>query len=300
MDASPDYTTLQTASDPAMLQGLNQRQLNGLAFLGEIGAKLSEVWQPAFVQPLTDAVQNMGNLFERHDIAGLLVELTSTLNALRQSGLLAFIRNNAAWLAESGEQLSPILLQGLQTAREIPWATLRQDMATASALLSKLHALAEFYEQYWAAHLTEKLVEAGTVWQQQDLDAALLDAAKTLSALHRNGSLALARDVSAMLSDIAQNSGTDNLAASAVNKLADMQGLAQLPLLLKTVSEIVEAWQHSAEEVHGPDTPKGGLVGMVKLLRNPAVQEFVQRIIVTAQHVEPSASYDGQSATGKH
>lgn len=296
MDASPDYTTLQTPNDPAALQGLNQRQIGGLAFLGEIGAKLSEVWQPEFAQPLTEAVQNIGNLFERHDIPGLLVELASTANALRQSGLLAFVRNNAAWITESGGQLSPLLLQGLQSAREIPWDTLRQDMATASALVSKLHTLAEFYEQYWAAHMTEKLVDIGTLWQQQNLDEALLDAAKTLSALHRNGSLALARDLSAILSDMAQNSGADNLAASAVQKLEGMQGLAQLPLLLKTLGDVAQAWQHSAEEVHGPDTPKGGLVGMVKLLRNPAVQEFVQRIIVTAQHVEPSAAYDRQNA----
>ena len=296
MDASPVYTTLQTTHDLAALQSLNQRQLGGLAFLGEIGAKLAEVWQPEFAQPLTEAMQNIGNLFELHDFPGLLEELSSTLNALRQSGLLAFVRNNAVWVSESGEQLYPLLLQGLQTAREIPWDALRQDMATVSTLVSKLHALAEFYEQYWAAHMTEKLVDIGTLWQQQNLDEALLDAAKTLSALHRNGSLALARDLSAMLSDMAQNSGTDNLAASAMQKLEGMQGIAQLPLLLKSLSDVAQAWQHSAEEVHGPDTPKGGLVGMVKLLRNPAVQEFIQRIIVTAQHVEPSPAFDRQGA----
>ncbi|MHB0992311.1 MAG: hypothetical protein ACYC3O_04865 [Burkholderiales bacterium] len=272
------------------IKNLDNRQLEGLKFLGEIGARLAEGWQPEFAQPLTHAVHNAGCLYERHDLPNLLEETLATLTVLRNSGLLAGIRDNAVFIAESMHQLQALLPPVLQWSQQISWETLRQQMAAFQHVVDTLQAINEFYQQNLAAGVTEGLVELGGVWQQTGLDAALLDAARTLGALHRDGTFKRLRDVSSLLSGVMQNSDLDELTAGTIKQLEGMRGLAQIPALLQMLNELAQAWQQSATEIAEPDAPKGGLVGLVKLLRDPVVQEFLQRIIVTAQHMEHPAS----------
>lgn len=301
MDASSVPAPTQNVTDPTpiTLQNLNPRQLGGLIFLGDIGARLAEAWQPEFAQPLTEAVRHAGGLFERHDLPGLLDDTLSALGALRKSGLLASVRDNAAFIADSWEQLQPLMLQVLQIAQQVPWADLQQDMASVHATIDKLHALVAFYEQNLAAHVTETIVEMGVVWQETRLEAALLDAAQTLGALHRDGTLGRMRDASAMVASIVQNSDLEGLTVGTMQGLEGMTGVASLPAIFKALGDLAQAWQQSAVEVAGPDAAKGGLGGMIKLLRDPAVQQFLQRVIATAQHVEHPAAL-AEDGTVRH
>lgn len=299
MDTSSAPAATENPAADGGINNLDSRQLQGLKFLGEIGARLAEGWQPEFAQPLTAAVHNAGSLYERHDIPGLLEETLAAMTALRNSGLLAGIRDNAVFIAESLHQLQVLLPPVLHWSQQIPWDTLRQQMAAFQATVDKFQAINEFYQQNLAAGVTEGLAELGAVWQQTGLDAALLDAARTLGALHRDGTFKRLRDASSLLSDVTQNSDLDALTAGAIKELEGMRSLAQIPALLKMLNELAQAWQQSATEITEPEAPKGGLVGLVKLLRDPVVQEFLQRIIVTAQHMEHPAPSD-RKGTVRH
>lgn len=289
MDTSSVLNASQNPTPSAPIPNMDSRQLEGLKFLGEIGARLAEGWQPEFAQPLTTAVQHAGSLYERHDLPGLLEETLSTLAVLRKSGLLAGVRENAVFISESLQQLPVLLSSVSQLGQKLPIAALQQQMATVQDIADKFQAISEFYEQNMATRVAQGIVELGAVWQQTGLDAALFDMAQTLGALHRDGAFERIRDVSALLSGVAQNSDLNELAAATIQGLEGMSGLARLPSLLKLLTDLAQAWQQSATAVAEPEAPKGGLVGMIKLLRDPVVQEFMQRIIVTAQHMEQPA-----------
>ncbi len=297
MDTSSVLNAPKNPSVSASIHDIDVRQLEGLKFLGEIGARLAEGWQPEFAQPLTSVVYEAGELYERHDLPGLLEETLSTLAVLRESGLLAGIRNNAVFIAESMQQLQTMLSSILQMQQEFSLETIRQQLAALQSVVDKFKAISEFYEQNMAARITEGIAELGTVWQQTGLEEALPDVAKTLSALHRDGTFERIRDASALLSGVVQNSELNELAAGTIKGLENVSSLAQVPSLLRMLTELAQAWQQSASEVAEPDAPKGGFVGMVKLLRDPIVQEFMQRIIVTAQHMEHPAAPNRNGAT---
>lgn len=184
----PDRT--QNVTDPlAAAQGLNPRQIGGLMLLGEIGARLSEAWQPELAQPLTAALQNAGQMIARYEL--------------------------------------PELLE---------------------------------------------------------------DALDTMSALHRDGTFARMRDVSALLADIARTGDWDGLAVGAIQGLGGVAATSGLPAMLKTLNDLARAWQQSAVQVANSDSAKGGLIGLIHLLRDPAAQEFLQRVIVTVAQTEHPAS----------
>lgn len=267
--------------------GLNERQLGGLALLGEIGARLGEAWRPEFAQPLTQAVRKAGDFYERHDIAALADELLCALGALRDSGLLAAVRDNAAFIAESWQQLQPMLQQLLPWLQSIPWATLRQDLALLSGLLQKLRALGEFYNQNLAAQTTETLSELGDLWQRTQLDAALRDAAETLGALHRNGTLARLRDASGLLASVAQNSEFDGLMRGVIDATGKAQALAALPELVQNLNKMAEAWM-ATERAAQP--PAGGIGGLLRIMRDPSLQRLLQRMVVMAHAIDPAAN----------
>lgn len=289
MDGSSIHNASSTPPQSALSENLNQRQLDGLKFMGEIGARLADAWRPEFARPLTAAVEQMGTFYERHDLSGLLEDLLSVAAALRDSGLLDKLRANAFFISESWEQVQLLLPSVLLRMQQIPWEKLQQEMTGLQALIGKAHAIGEFYEKNMAAQLTEGLTELGAVWQETSLDAAALDAARTLGALHRDGTFGRIRDISALLSAVMQNSDLNGLAEGTVKGLESLSGVAQLPTLLKTMSELARAWQQSGAEVAEPEAAKGGLIGLIKLMRDPVVQEFLQRIIVTAQHMEHPA-----------
>ena len=268
---------------------LTPRQLGGLALLGELGARLGEAWQPEFAAPLAEVVQRAGSLFERHDLPGLLDDTLGALGALRASGLLAALRDNAAFIAQSLEQLQPLVLQLMQLAEKVPVDGLLHDLATARALLDKLRTLTAFFEQHLAAKTTETLVELGALWQQTELDAALRDAAETLGALHHDGTLARLRDASSMLASAAQSSNADALASGAVQSLGTMSALSSLPGMLRMAGDMAAAWQASAAIAADGRASKGGLGGLLHLLRDPATQQLMQRAVFTAQAVEHPA-----------
>lgn len=281
----------------AAAAALTERQLSGLALLGELGARLGEAWRPEFAQPLAQAAQKAGDFYERHDVVGLADEVLSTLGALRDSGLLAAVRDNAAFLAESWQQLQPMLQQLLPLAQSIPWATLKQDMAMLMALLEKLRAFGEFFDQHLAAQTAETLSELGDLWQRTQLDAALRDAALTLGALHRDGTLARLRDLSGLLAGVAQNSEFDSLAHGAIEAAAKAQALAALPQLVQNLNKMAEAWM-ATERTAQP--PVGGIGGLLRIVRDPSLQRLMQRMAAMAHAIDPAAPANGASRPPAH
>jgi uncharacterized protein YjgD (DUF1641 family) len=272
---------------------LTERQLSGLALLGELGARLGEAWRPEFAQPLTQAAQKAGDFYEKHDVVGLADEVLSTLGALRDSGLLAAVRDNAAFLAESWEQLQPMLQQLLPLAQSIPWATLRQDLDLLMGLLDKLRAFGEFFDQHLAAQTTETLSELGDLWQRTRLDAALRDAAVTLGALHRDGTLARLRDASGLLAGMAQNSEFDSLARGAIDATAKAQALAALPELVQNLNKMAEAWMATERSVQ---PPAGGIGALLRIMRDPSLQRLLQRAAAMARAIDPAAGAQNRSS----
>ncbi|MHB8886592.1 MAG: hypothetical protein ACYC5H_16215 [Methylovirgula sp.] len=280
-----DASVRPAAGHDDTAEALSAGQLPGLALLNEIGVRLGEAFQPEFATPLAATMQRAGDLFEKHDLLGLLDDVLATLGALRSSGLLAIVRDNAAFVAESWQQLQPVALQLLDATQQVPWATLKQDLATLSDLLSKLHAIDAFFSTHLASRATETVVELGELWQRTELDAALRDVAETLGALHRDGNLGRLQDASALLAGVLQNSELDGIIAGIHKSMNDGAAVTALPSMLRTLGELARTWQQSQSALNDANAPKGGWIGLFRILRDPGTQGLIQRALITAQAI---------------
>ena len=242
---------------------LTAQQLAGLARLGDLVFGLTAA--PAGAQgALGEALVRGGDWYARYDLPALAESTLGALDALHRAGLLDAVRDNAAFVAESLATLTPMLGQWTEAAKNIPWQRLQQHARTADRLLTQLEAISTFVDQHLAGKLVELGVEMGQLWADTEADTSLREALETLAVLRRNGTLRRLRDASDQL---------DALASDFVQVGSDGKGgMVEVVALLLNLLRALDQAARSAP------TAKGGLGGLLKLLRDPEVQQGMEVI----------------------
>lgn len=252
---------------------LSPEQWQGLARLADLINALSG----PFAGPLTTTVERTLGLASRHDLVRLLETMIETTEALRASGLLKQIGDNADLMADSIRQLSPLLNTLPEKLDALPLAQLRHDLDRLHRLLDK----AELFSDYATAHLAGPAVrwsvDVTEFAQQEALGESLKDLLQTLGHLHRNGSLAWLRDISDYLEDGEQQ----QLLGSLVR--GDIAGAANLP---ERARELLQGVQAAMDDAAGDSEHLGGISGLLHLLRDPDVQRGLRTLAVLPTYLE--------------
>ena len=251
---------------------LTAQQLAGLARLGDLVHGLTAA--PAGAQgALGEALVRGGDWYARYDLPALAESTLGALDALHRAGLLDAVRDNAAFVAESLATLTPMLGQWTEAAKNIPWQRLQQHARTADRLLTQLEAISTFIDQHLAGKLVELGVEMGQLWADTEADTSLREALETLAVLRRNGTLRRLRDASDQLDALLKSVNLDALASDFVQVGGDGKGgMVEVVALLLNLLRALDQAARSAP------TAKGGLGGLLKLLRDPEVQQGMEVI----------------------
>lgn len=251
---------------------LTPQQLAGLARLGDLVYGLTAT--PAGAQgALGEALVRAGDWYARYDLPTLIESTLGALDALQRAGLLAAVRDNAAFAAQSLQTLAPLLTQWLDGARAVDWQRLRKHAQTADRLLTQLEAVSAFVEQHLAGKLVGLSVELGQLWADTEADASLREALETLATLRRNGTLRRLRDASDQLDALLGSVNLDALASDFVQVGGDGKGgMVEVVVLLLGLLRALDQAARSAPMA------KGGLGGLLKLLRDPQVQQGMEVI----------------------
>lgn len=259
---------IKQGGNDAGAPALTSRQLEGLARLGDLVYGLTSA-PPGAQGALGETLVRAGDWYARYDLPQLVESTLGALDALRRAGLLDAVRDNAAFIADSWQLLQPQLAQLVETAGTIPWQRLQQHAQRLDRLLVQLDAVATFVDDHLADKLTGLGVELGALWAQTEADATLRESLETLAALRRNGTLRRLRDASDQLDALVRSVDLDALASDFVKVDAGGKGgLAQVVGLLRALDQVVQQ----------APSARGGLGGLVKLLRDPEVQQGMEVI----------------------
>jgi uncharacterized protein YjgD (DUF1641 family) len=256
---------------------LSEQQWQGLARLADM---LNAA--PALAAPMSEGLEGLLRLSARYDLPRLSEALLETGEALRDSGLLRFLSENATLIAETLQLLLPLAGAAQAKLDEIPLREFKQDLARLHRLLDKADLLAEYSSQHLAGPLAEWSVEAADFAQREELAESLKDLLQTLSRLHRNGSLAWLREMSDYAGVREQQRLLSGLADAGVETLGGLPERAQ-----RLMKGVESAMQDAAEDAEN----LGGMKGLLHLLRDPEVQRGLRTLAVMPYYLEHPGSH---------
>jgi uncharacterized protein YjgD (DUF1641 family) len=161
-----------------------------------------------------------------------------------------------------------------------------QVTVSATRVLSEV---TRFAERHLAKELTGSLVEATALFERHEPVAALGELMVTLDHLRRNGSLARLRIVSDSLNDLGEGVSIDTLVAAWIER-AETTPLSRFSVLTEAADAAVESGMHES-------TGEGGLIGLLRTLRDPAVQRALKVLAsgterLGGRHASPNAADD--------
>jgi len=260
--------TRPDAENPA--PELTAEQWQGLARLGDMIHGLETGLQGPAGEGAAGGARELAALVTEGDLPRRLRGLMETLGAMQDSGLLDKLRDNAAYLNATLEQVQPLLGDLVEGSRELPWEELREDVAEIRALLDRVRALRRFLEEDLAGPLSGRIAGSAAFWEEEQLDDALPELLRTIGHLHRSGMLARLREVADNLSGAAREVDADSLLADLTKRLGDLP-LEQLARL----GEGLEAARSASDE----DAARlGGVHGLIHLLRDREVQKGLRTL----------------------
>lgn len=254
---------IQTKTDAS---ALTQEQWAGLATLGQAINGLSG----PLSGPATAWIDRAMAAEQRDDLGGLLGELIATGVALRDSGLLALLREQAPLIVETLRALGPLVTE----LQQVP---VNELLTTLSELRGWIRRLEAFAREHLAEPATRWTDEAAAFAADNDLDGTLRELLQTLSRLHRNGTLAQLRELSDMLAD----SGDNRALASAAG-----QGLSQLR---EGIGRVLVAVARADRAADGDSDSDGGVSGLFHLLRDPDVQHGLRLLALLPGQLRDAA-----------
>jgi uncharacterized protein YjgD (DUF1641 family) len=273
------------------IAGLSADELKGLAQLGGMVGKLGEALSNGAAGAAAGAVHWAGDVYERYDLPELLEEALAALKAMRDSGLLALIRDNAGLVMETLDLLKPLAGKAVAAAGDAPLERWKQHAATLDRLLLQARALGEFVDRHMAGELTRLVVELTALSEETDAEATAAEALRALARMRRNGTLQRLADLSDHLAAFADNVDTGALVGDLVDKASHSPLVDQLARATTTASRVARA-----VETVGPLPARGGgLGGMIKLLKDPEVQHGLR----VAAAVVGALQNDRATATGE-
>jgi uncharacterized protein YjgD (DUF1641 family) len=147
---------------------------------------------------------------------------------------------------------------------------LRQAWRTTVGATRAAETLSRFVREHLAAELTGVLAEATEVVDRHEPFAALGELLSTLDHLRRNGSLARVRDLSDTLAGLSEGLEADTLIAASIAG-SRRSSLSQMSALSEAIDAAVETGTQGGDD-------QGGVLGLLKTLRDPGVQRALRML----------------------
>ena len=262
-----------THASPAGPPTLSEEQWQGLARLADLVNAMSG----PFAGPVTGTVNRSMELASRYDLGQLLEAVLDTAEALRASGLLKQIGDNADLMADSIRLLAPLLKGSPTQLNALPLADLQNDLKRLHRLLDKAELFSEYAADHLAGPAVRWSVDAAEFAQREALGESIKEAMQTLDHLHRNGTLVWLRDISDYLEDREQQRLLGSLAGSGIG------GAANLP---ERARKLLHGVQAAMDDAAGDADHLGGLSGLLHLMRDPEVQRGLRTLAVLPSYLE--------------
>ncbi|MBN2680314.1 DUF1641 domain-containing protein [Acidithiobacillus montserratensis] len=272
------------AAQESFTPQLTPEQWAGLARLGDLAhGSASFMESPAGNLPM-DLALKAGRWDERFNLEGSIEELLETLKVLRESGLLALIRENAAFLAESVELLKPYVPILLAKLHELPLAEWMSALQLLGEIVPKLNAVLEFMQGPAGGAVVAKVKELGDLWQETSADTTIVEALRLLKQLQEDGNLQRVADLSRQVGLFAETIDLESLVGQFVQQSQNSPVLNSAASLMQSGRLMAAALADAAE--HEATGKAGGLSGLYHMLKDPDVQRGMRVVAVLPVYLE--------------
>lgn len=265
---------MSATHDPSPSPPLSAEQWAGLARLGTLVHESERFLAGEAGASLAAGLRRAGDVNERDAPDETLAELLATLRALREAGVLRWVRENAALVTDTLALLRPFLPEILEALKKISLPRLLEALGALSALVPRAQALGEFLAGPAGEDLVTALCRAGDLWEETRADETLPRALRLLARLEEDGSLERLADLSRWLALLGETLDPGALAGDLVRANRENPLLA-LPARLGRSAETVA---RTLEDT--PPETRGGLTGLYRLLRDPEVQRGLRVLAV--------------------
>lgn len=167
--------------DSPLPSPLSADQWAGLARLGVLVHEGEQALGHPATQSLVGFLCKLGDANERYALDDTLTEVLETLKALRESGVLRWIRENAGLVTETLALLRPFIPEILESLKSISAKELLEALKTLGTLLAKMHALEAFLGSETGEDLVSALRRAGDLWEETRADVTLAKTPRLLA-----------------------------------------------------------------------------------------------------------------------
>ncbi|APZ43576.1 hypothetical protein [Acidihalobacter ferrooxydans] len=257
---------------------LTAEQWAGLARLGDFGNKLGALTDGPLAGAATAVIDRFGELDGRYDLATLAEKLVATVATLERAGLLDLVRENAQFIADSLEVLTPMLDDWLGRIKELPASEFKADAEFVLALLRKTRVIAGFVEDKLAGELTGKTAALTEFMQRNDTDQAVAEALVQLGRLYRCGLLARLGDLAEYVAGLEEGTDFESLVGNLVESLPK-NAIGQ-------AIDVMHSAEDAMEDARKDEQHLGGYAGMLHLLRDEEVQKGLRMLSVLPIYLE--------------
>lgn len=274
---------------------LSPEQWAGLARLGDlVSSSESFLDSPAGAVAVGIALR-LGNWNERYQLDASLEELLATVGALRNAGVLRWVRENAAFLRDNIALLQDLLPQILQVLQEIPWAVLPQTMQLLGILLPRLQALEDLIQGPVGADLVAQIKKLGDLWEETRADESLVAALRLLRQLEEDGNLRRLANLSRQIGLMAETIPLDPLLGQLIQETEKGSLVTSMSLLLHSSKALAHALAEADE--HQARSKVGGLAGLYRMLKDPDVQRGMRVIAALPVYLQKAGVLPTQPST---
>ncbi|MEJ2347433.1 MAG: hypothetical protein P8090_18970 [Gammaproteobacteria bacterium] len=277
-------------SEEAPYGQFTDRQARGLARLGDLMADLDEALSGPLGGVVVEKVTEGTALYGRYDLPVLAENLLATVQGLQDSGVLAFVRDNAESINWALGQLPAIARTLSGVAKDGYAGDLQQQLRELLSVVRTVNALSGFVREHMTPAAVDSLVSAGRFLEDHQADEAFMDLLRTVGHLHRNGTLEAIRGLSDYLSASVASLDREALMENLMEELRD-SGLTR-------VLRLLEGFDSAAAESRRDGGHYGGVSGLFHLLREPRVQEGLRMLAVLPGYLERTARPAGNGGVG--
>ncbi|MEY2342442.1 DUF1641 domain-containing protein [Acidithiobacillus sp. IBUN Pt1247-S3] len=267
-----------------VMPSLSPEQWAGLARLGDmVSSTESFLGSPASSAVIGLALR-FGDWNERYQLDASVEELLATLNALRDAGILKWVRDNADFVRDNVQLLQGFGPQLLKVMQEIPWAILPQTLKLFSDVLPRVEALWGFLQTGAGNDLVAQLKKLGDLWEETRADESVVAALRLLRQLQDDGNLQRVADLSRQIGLLAETIPVESLMGQLLQEQESGPLLSAFATLMHSSKAMSKALADAAE--HEARGKAGGISGLYHMLKDPDVQRGMRVVAVLPVYLQ--------------
>ena len=268
----------------ATIPTLSSEQWAGLARLGDlVNGGGSLMGSQVSALPMQLALR-LGQWDEQYHLVESLEEILGTLDCLRETGILRWLRENADFLRDNAQLLQGFLPTILDRAREIPWSVLPQLLELTAALLPRVQAILEFLQSDAGTDLVAALKRGGDLWEETRPDESLVAVLRLLRQLQEDGNLERIAERSRQIGLMAQAIPVESLLGQWMQEQQQGPLFTSLAAFVHSGKAMAKALADAAE--HEEQGKAGGIAGLYHMLKDPDVQRGMRAVAVLPVYLE--------------